>query len=400
MKGKIILVVALIVVGVGATAYSMGLLTPSTAASTQFLTSVASTGDVTDNVAATGTLAPQARYGLVFGSDPYLATDDAAAPSTTTWRVTDVGVAIGEIVKQGDTLATADSADLQRDLASAKNDLLSAKVGLKSANVGLDDARDAGEASQVRQAKISLYNARNQLAQATQNVADIEASIAAATLSSPIDGRVTEVNIASGLDAPSGAAIVVDAAGFEISADVVESDLADIKVGQQAAITVSAVDADLTGTVVAVSPVAGDASGSGVVSYAVTVSIDVAPAALRSGMSADVTITVASATGVLTVPAEALNGTAGNYSVQVLGPDGTPTAQAVEVGLVTSTLAEIKSGLTAGQEVITGVATAQTGTPTTGGPGGGVVIPGGGGFGSGGGRGNFPGGGQGNGGQP
>jgi macrolide-specific efflux system membrane fusion protein len=351
---------------------------------------------VADDVAATGTLAPQARYGLVFGSDPYLATDDAATPNTMTWRVTDVGVAIGDTVKQGDTVATADSADLQRDLASAKNDLLSAQVGLKSATVGLEDAEDADDAAQVRQAKISLYNARNQLAQATQKVADIEASIAAATLTSPIDGRVTEVNIASGFDAPSGAAIVVDAAGFEISADVVERDLADIKVGQRAAITVAAVDAELTGSVVAVSPVASAASGSGVVNYPVTVSLDDAPVTLRSGMSADVTITIASANGVLTVPAEALNGTAGNYSVQLLGPDGTPTAQAVEVGLVTATLAEIKSGLTAGQQVITGVATTQTGTPTTEGPGGGVVIPGGGGFG-GGGRGNFPGG---NGGQP
>jgi macrolide-specific efflux system membrane fusion protein len=201
---------------------------------------------------------------------------------------------------------------------------------------------------------------------------------------------VTEVNIEAGFHAPGGAAIVVDSADFEISADVVESDLADIKLGQQAAITVGAIDADLTGTVVAVAPVASAAGGTGVVSYSVLVSLDDAPATLRSGMSADVTITIASATGVLTVPAEALNGTAGNYSVLVLAADGTPTSVAVEVGLVTATLAEVTSGLTAGQEVVTGIATPQTGTPTTGGPGGGV-IPGGG-LGGGGGRGTFPGG--------
>ncbi len=70
-----------------------------------------------------------------------------------------------------------------------------------------------------------------------------------------------------------------------------------------------------------------------------------------------------------------------------MGADGTPTAQPVQVGLVTNTTAEIKSGLTAGEAVVTGVANAQTGTTntTTGGfGGGGLGIPGGG-FGGGGG---------------
>jgi macrolide-specific efflux system membrane fusion protein len=109
---------------------------------------------------------------------------------------------------------------------------------------------------------------------------------------------------------------------------------------------------------------------------------------MRAGMTADVTITVANATNVLTVPAAALRGTTGNYSVLILGADGTPTAQPVEVGLVTNTTAEIKSGLNEGQQVVTGVANAQTGNPTVtngGFGGGGIGIPGGG-FGGGNGR--------------
>jgi macrolide-specific efflux system membrane fusion protein len=90
-------------------------------------------------------------------------------------------------------------------------------------------------------------------------------------------------------------------------------------------------------------------------------------------MTADVTITIDTATNVLTVPAASLRGTTGAYTVLVLGADGTPTAQPVDVGLVTNTTAEVKSGLAAGQEVVTGVNTAQTGTAatTTGGFGGG-----------------------------
>jgi macrolide-specific efflux system membrane fusion protein len=121
------------------------------------------------------------------------------------------------------------------------------------------------------------------------------------------------------------------------------------------------------------------------VSYPVTVSLTGVPTTVRPGMTADVTITIDSATNVLTVPAAALRGTTGDYTVLIVGADGTPTAQPVQVGLVTNTTAEIKSGLTEGQAVVTGVANAQTGTtPTTGGfGGGGIGIPGGG-FGGGG----------------
>ena len=107
------------------------------------------------------------------------------------------------------------------------------------------------------------------------------------------------------------------------------------------------------------------------VSYPVVVTLTDPPATLRSGMSADVTITIASATNVLTVPAEALRGTDGDYRVLILDADGQPQAQAVEVGLVTNTAAEIKSGLAEGQEVVTGTSSASSGTTTTPGFGGG-----------------------------
>ena len=80
-------------------------------------------------------------------------------------------------------------------------------------------------------------------------------------------------------------------------------------------------------------------------------------------MTANVTITIDSATNVMTIPAAALRGTTGNYTVLILAADGTPTAQPVQVGLVTNTTAEIKSGLAVGQQVVTGVNTPRPGPP-------------------------------------
>ena len=97
-------------------------------------------------------------------------------------------------------------------------------------------------------------------------------------------------------------------------------------------------------------------------------------------MTADVTITIASATNVLTVPAAALRGTDGDYRVLTMGADGTPVSTAVQVGLVTNTAAEIKSGLDEGTAVVIGTAAQRTGTTTpTGGFGGAFPVGGGGG---------------------
>ena len=385
MKLKVLAVVALGAVGIAAIVFALGGVSTGSASTTDYLTSSVTTGDVTNDVAATGSLEPQAQYGLVFGNDPYLLSSGATAPSsTTTWPVKDVKAAVGATVAKGDLLATADTASLKRDLAAAKNDLASAAVSLRAANTSLSDANDADVTAQIRQAKIGVYNARNQVATAKQKVVDLQTQIKGASLGAPVAGTVTAVNITPGFDAPSGDAIVIDAAGFQVTTDVVESDLVDVKVGQTASISVSAADATIDGTVASISPTASsDSSGSGVVSYPVVITLTDAPATLRSGMSADVTITIASATNVLTVPAAALRGTTGDYSVLILGADGQPQSQTVDVGLVTNTSAEIKSGLTEGQAVVTGTSSARTGagTTVTGGFGGGVAIPGSGGFG-------------------
>ena len=372
MKLKILAIVGLAVIGIGAVVVAAGGLPTSAATTTQYLT---------------GTVATSASFGLAFGSPAHLASDTAAGNgSTTTWTATEVKPKVGDVVKKGDVLAKADTADLTRQLSDANNDIDSAKISLRAAKADLSDAEDADVTAQIRQAKIAVNNAETQLSKARQTHDDLNEQIKLATISAPIDGTVTAVDVVAGMDAPSGDAIVIDANTFEITADVVESDLASMAVGQTAAVTISAVDADVNGTVTAIAPTAaGDTSGN-VVSYAVTVSLADVPATVRAGMTADVTITIDSANDVLTVPAASLRGTEGDYTVLVVGADGTPTAQPVDVGLVTNTTAEIKSGLTEGQAVVTGVANAQTGTPTTngggfGGPG--IGIPGGG-FGGGG----------------
>jgi macrolide-specific efflux system membrane fusion protein len=371
MKLKILAIVALGAVGVGAAYVAIGGLPASASTTPQYLTSAAATGDVSKDVAATGTVATTASYGLAFGGPAYLAGGTASSSSGTggsaTWTVKTLKVKVGDTVKKGAVLATADTADLNRQAADARKNVLVAKIQLSNAQDTLDNASGT---SALRAARIGLYNAESQLSSATRTWEDLVNQAAFGTLKAPIDGIVTAVNIAAGLDAPSGDAITIESKDLQVTAEVVESDLAAVALGQEASVSISAVDASLTGTVTAIAPTATASSSNGsVVSYAVTVSLKDAPAVVHPGMTSDITITTASVTNVLTVPAAALRGTTGSYTVLVMGDDSQPTAVPVQVGLVTNTTAEIKSGLNAGEMVVTGVNTPQTATSTQNGGG-------------------------------
>jgi macrolide-specific efflux system membrane fusion protein len=376
MRLKILALAVLIAVGVAALGVSVGGLGAGTTTATEYLTSDAALGDVTDEVAATGSLAAETSYGVAFGSDPWLVVDGEDAPaSETTWPVTDVSVKPGDTVTAGQTLATADTTEIKRAYDRATNDLRTANMQRTLANEQLADARDADDRNAERQALLQVYATRNQVSKATEDRQALQAQLSAATITAPIDGVVAEVNVAPGFDAPAGAAVVVASRTLTVTTDVVESDLVDVEVGQAATVTIDAIGATLDGRVTAISPIAGDGS-SGVVSYPVTVTIAETPADARPGMSADIAITIASATNVVTVPSAALEGTTGDYAVMTLDAGGNPQRVPVEVGLLTNSTAEIKSGLEAGTPVVIGTTADLVGTDQ-GGTRGGFAVPGG-----------------------
>jgi len=383
MKLKLAAILFLVAAGGVAVFLSLGGSLPlsDASAATQYLTATAATGDVTAEVAATGTIASSDEYALGFGAAPQL-TSITTSVGSGTWSVTDVDASVGQVVTQGDVLAKASTSDLEQQLTIQRTSLAAAKLQTKLAKSAWDSASGTDP---IRQAKASYYNALNSQRQAQQAVDDTKAQIKQATLVAPIDGTITAVNIAPGLDS-TGTAITIASTTYDVTADVVEDDISSMSIGQDATVAVGAVNAAIQGKVTAIAPVSGSSGSNSVVSYPVTVTLTGAPSDLRPGMSADITIVTASAKDVLTVPSEALRGTTGNYRVQVLGSDGAPTSTPVTVGLITSTAAEITSGLSTGEVVVTGTASDRTttsGASTTGGRfgGGAIGVPGGGGFG-------------------
>jgi macrolide-specific efflux system membrane fusion protein len=387
MRLKLLAIVVLLAVAGGALFAAVGGFAPATTTASTLLTSAATVTDVTDEIAATGTVEAASKYLLWFGSDAVetdgaATADDAAQGDPTaasiSWPVTEVKVTAGDRVAAGDVLATAEDTDLEAQIADATRSARSAALQLKIAEENLDDA-DTTDTR--RQARLSLYNAQTADAKAAADLAALEALRGKTTIVAPAAGIVTAVTIAAGKDAPTAAAITLISSEVQVVTSVVESDVASIEVGQAATVSVAAISASLRGTVRSIDPVGSGSGTNGVVAYAVDVALDAPPADLRPGMSADITIVADSATGVLAIPSRALSGSAGSYTVRVMAADGSVTVRPVEVGLVTDSLAEIKSGLQAGDRVVTGSSSTQDQTNAVNGgpgafPGGGQVIQG------------------------
>lgn len=168
-----------------------------------------------------------------------------------------------------------------------------------------------------------------------------------------------------------------------------ELDVSKVKANQKVTITLDALPGKtFTGKVIGV-----DTTGvvsSGVTNYPSTIQLDTQAQGVLSNMSATANIILENKDDVLLVPSAAIQ-TAGEQSTVRILRKGSIIQQPVELGLVGDTNTEIVSGLSEGDEVVTGTVSSSSQTTTGyspfnalgrggfGGGGGGVVNRGGGG---------------------
>ena len=156
----------LVALGLGVAGYAVFGSNSGAAASTKYLTSQATQQTVAQTAAASGSLVAATTYDLAFGVTPTaidnLATSAdssststpstaATTSSTTTWPVSAVNVALGDVVKAGDLLATADTASAQLALNQAQANLDKANQQLTDDQAGSNaDAQASASSSSVR----------------------------------------------------------------------------------------------------------------------------------------------------------------------------------------------------------------------------------------------------------
>ncbi|HWE89772.1 MAG TPA: biotin/lipoyl-binding protein [Pseudonocardiaceae bacterium] len=412
----IILVLA-VVIAAGAGVGAWAATRPAASSPDQLV--AASTRTLRQTVSSSGTIEPAQQANLSFA---------------VSGQVTAVNVATGQQVSSGQALATVNSASLAASVAQAQ-----ASVSSDQAKLSADQSSSASSA-QVTADQASVTAAQNQLT-------DAQSALAEATLTAPFAGTVASVNLTvgqpvsaggsgsgssgsgssgsgssgsgsgsggsgsgssgagssgsgssgsgssgSGSSASSSASsaqiVVISTGANVVNASVDDTEVGQVKSGDQAVITPDGSSTPVYGTV---SSVAMLASSSSVPTYPVTIAVTGSPAGLFPGASASVSIIVKQLTNALVVPTTAIHYTNGGAAVYEIA-NGQQVSHSITTGSTETGFTQVLSGLSAGDQVVVPVAKSSGGSGTGGtggaGRGGGGGFGGsGGGFGGGGGLG-------------
>lgn len=199
---------------------------------------------------------------------------------TISGRVKEVLVNKGDKVTAGQTLVTLDSTELETavQLATANREVTFAQWEY-----------------QLQPRKFQLPEdrifAKARLDQSDAQIEIAKLRLAETTLLSPIDATVVSVDVKPG-ESVDVAQVVITIATLDKlqveTKDLSERDVTKVKVGQTATVRIEPLDQEITGKVVAISPV-WDTIGGDVV-FKVTIALDEQPTGLLWGMSAEVTI--------------------------------------------------------------------------------------------------------------
>ncbi|HXM72886.1 MAG TPA: HlyD family efflux transporter periplasmic adaptor subunit [Candidatus Dormibacteraeota bacterium] len=269
--------------------------------------------------------------------------------------------------QQSNDQAAAQLASMQQQYSAAKSSLASLQTSTAPQTIQMDDAQ------------ITIDQV---------NVDTMQRQVDGATLTSPIAGIVSQVNVKVGQSVSSGSAtsafIVFAPGSYQVTGTVSDSQVNLVAVGQGAQVTPAGSTQALLGKITAISPAA--TISSGVATFGVTAQLTDTSNAIRPGISATVSIVINQVVHVLTVPTSAVHTTAGGSTVQVL-TNGVPKSVSVQTGASDPTRIQILSGLQINQVVVIAVVTSTVPSSTgnafgggggnRGGGGGGVVRPGG-----------------------
>jgi RND family efflux transporter MFP subunit len=308
-------------------------------------------GDVAKTVLVDGSLVMPNKAYLSFG---------------ITGTVEEVLVEEGNNVTKDQVLARLDAPSLQSSVEMAElqveiaeEQVKAARAQYEIAQINLDEgvlgqSEDVLE-QQVDMAKANWETAKLNLETAKLSLESAELNLEKAELVAPFDGVVTDISITDGKEISAAtlatpAISLVDTSEIEMRGFIDEIDVAIVKVGQAANITLDALpDDEVDGKVSFISLVGTNLAG--VVSYDTTITLENPSSELKDGMSATAEVIIERRENVLLIPNRAIRGTTENPMVVVL-VDEQQEQREITLGLTDGINTEVLSGLEEGEEVV------------------------------------------------
>lgn len=325
---------------------------------------------------------PSQQYQVLNATGYVVAQRKAAVAPKGTGRVEWIGVNEGDVVKEGVVVARLESRDVAASFAAASANSKVAEAAVTSAENEMQDADRNLDRTTLLFNKhllsvLNLQDAKSRKARVASSLKSAEASLAAARANeqlaktnldatqmvAPFDGTVLSRSanvgdivtpLASAADAKGAVLLIADLGSLEVDADVSESSLAQIKIGQPCEIVLDAFpDRRYRAEVRIIAPTVNRASAT------VTAKVrflDTNPEILPD-MSARVTflsqaVDTAQQKPVLAVSPSAIAEGEGSSHVFQIGADGRAHAVAVQAGALLGGVRQISGELKVGDALV------------------------------------------------
>jgi len=248
-----------------------------------------------------------------------------------------------------------EAATARTNVNTAISNLLTAEEKLKTAESNFSLANQELVLKKAGATNEETTAQEAQVEKAEANVLNYQAQLSKTILRSPIAGIVTKQEAKVGEIVNSNTTIisVISSAKFEIEANIAEADIAKVKVGNSAKVTLDAYGEDVIfgAKVVEVEP--AETIIEGVTTYKTTFQFINEDERVKSGMTANIDILTDKRENVIVVPQRAVTTKDGDKIVKVLVNDAVSEVK-VKTGLRGSDgNVEILEGVKEGNKVIT-----------------------------------------------
>lgn len=286
-------------------------------------------------------------------------------------RLDTVLVRLGDRVSRGQRLAKVEDQELQEQIkqAQASFEVAAATIrqreaDLRLAQTNLDRSRNLYERQLIprqtfddtdaryQAAAAQLDLARAQFTQAQARLDELKINLANTVIVSPVSGFVGRRTLDPGAWVTPNATFlsIVDISTVRLVASIVERDLRKIATGMTADVTVDAFPGEsFSGRIAHVAPVLDPATRTA------SIEIEIANTdfRLKPGMYATVNFTTDRRNKALVVPTRSVVDLNGSRGVFLPSEGDIATFKPVEVGMIDGELAEVQSGLSEGDRIVT-----------------------------------------------
>ncbi len=285
-------------------------------------------------------------------------------------KVRKIHVVAGQQIRRGELLCEIDDTDLRSERASVLTQIEGAQLSVDRARLHFNRAKKLFKENLItREAYENISSdlaiAENGLARSQRQLQIVEDRISKTRIVSPTEGTLLSVAVVEGQVVIGAASVnsgttlmmVADLSRLLLDTYVNQVDVARLEVGQKVTLRVeSTKEQGVEGEIRFIAPVA--TVKNGVKGFQVKAAILNPGPHLRPGMTVNMSVPIARASDVLSVPVSAVFAEGGRQSakrvVYVLGgQDAPPEPREVKLGVTSIDFAEIKEGLQPGERVLT-----------------------------------------------